>query len=834
MAFIKSYKVVAVSLLSLFLTANSTHAAVSQPPASDPTAQASESSLQRNADVKQIQKIEDLPLSDVVENPIFVTRSDPNPQVRIDGSIDEEIWRNIPPHTRFVITDPDTLETATLRTEVRLFYNDDGLYLSADMEQDPSTLVKRLSARDESYSTRDAFMFNLDTSGEGRYGFWFQLSLGNAKSDGTIQPERQFSQNWDGAWYGATQETANGWSAEFYIPWSLVAMPKVAGQRRMGIYMSRKVATIDQRHGWPGLSYSQPKFLSAFQPLLFERVNPRRQLTFFPYVSSQYDSLSKDSKQRLGSDIFWRPSTNFQTTATIRPDFGTVEADSVIVNLTAIETFYPEKRLFFLEGQDIFTATDRASGWTSNTRVTLLHTRRIGDRVVRQGLPTDVQFDTGDLRRPAELLGAAKATGTSGNLSYGVFLAEEDDAVLHGTRDGEPVAVTQAGRGFSVVRGLWEKSNGGYRGIGLLSTKMSHPTGDAQTYGIDTHFFGRDGKLKIDSQVVMSDIPNRQNGVGGLVDIQYVPSRGVSHEFIVEDFDDSIDLSHMGYLGRNDFRTIKYRFRLRKANGGTFRERSTRVSIGNSWNGDSESISKGIFVSQELTLQNLAQFRVTSGYQPTQYDDRNSFGNGSFQLGSTKQLELRYRSDSAKRLYYSFSGSWREETTYGAQRSSSLSLVVRPSDRFYMYMNLSYIDRDAWLLYRGDRKFTAFESESWSPRIALNYFIAANQYVRFDLEWRGIRSTESMLYRLPSGNKVLRSMTSNPATRLDEFAISRMNVQLRYRWELAPMSDLFVVYTKAANLPEALGKSFADQFTSTFGHATSEGLIVKLRHRIGA
>lgn len=783
---------------------------------------------------ENVQVIEEVTGSDSPVLPIVITRGTAHPDVRIDGYVDEALWQQVSRHSHFVVTDPDTLELAHLKTVVHMFYNDDGFYLAVDMTQDKDTLVKRLSARDEGFLTRDSFIFNLDTSGEGRYGFWFQMGLGDGKSDGTVQPERQFSSDWDGAWYGATKVTDTGWSAEFYIPWSIMAMPRVDGQRQMGIYMSRKIAAIDQRHGWPGLAYSQPKFLSAFQPLVFDEVNPKRQLVFFPYVSSQYDSLSTESDHRLGSDLFWRPSTNFQMTATMQPDFGTVESDTVIVNLTAIETFYPEKRLFFLEGQDIFRTTERSNGFSSNSRVSLLHTRRIGARPIFPEIPTGAQFEWEDFSRNAELLGAAKTTGTAGNLSYGVLMASEEDSRFHGTLDGEPVSVTQSGRDFSVVRGLWESNGQGYRGIGVLSTKMSHHTGDVHTHGIDSHYFSSNGKLKIDSQVVMSDVPETQNGYGGLIDVEYVPSRGVSHEVSLEEFDDHVNLNHMGYLGRNDFRMFKYRFRHRQTNVGAFLQRDTRVSMDTGWNGASEPIQRSIDFTHELTFQNFTEIRFSGEYEPRQYDDRNSFGNGSFQLGAIRDFQVRYRSDRSKRFYYYVSGSWQDETTTGARRSSNVSMVLRPSDRFSMWMNLSYTDRDAWLLNRGDRQFATFASESWGPSVAVNYFISADQYIRFDLQWIGIRASESDRYQLPDDNRVLQPVARSNSTEKDAFAISRMNVQLRYRWELAPMSDLFVVYTKAADLPDALGKSFLDQFTDTFGYATSEGLIVKLRHRIGA
>ena len=111
-------------------------------------------------------------------------------EVVIDGHLDEAAWRELPAHDYFRTVSPTTLAPASLPTQVRLFYTSEGLYLGAAMTQDPATLVERLSSRDQGHLARDYFSFTLDTSGEGRYGFWFQLNLGDSISDGTILPER--------------------------------------------------------------------------------------------------------------------------------------------------------------------------------------------------------------------------------------------------------------------------------------------------------------------------------------------------------------------------------------------------------------------------------------------------------------------------------------------------------------------------------------------------------------------------------------------------------------------------------------------------------------------
>ena len=256
-----------------------------------------------------------------------VQRRESSVDMRIDGRLDETAWQDLQAHDDFRVIDPDTLEPASLPTEVVLFYTDKGLYVGARMTQDPDTLVEYLSGRDQGFLNRDYFSFTLDTSGEGRYGFWFQLNLGDTKSDGTILPERQYSSSWDGAWRGATARSDEGWSAEFFVPWSLVNMPKANGTRTMGIFAQRKVAHSDERHAWPPLPWTKPKFMSEFQQLALSEVSPRQQYGIIPYASAGYDRFGGGTTRRSGVDVFWRPSSNFQLTSTLNPDFGNVEAE---------------------------------------------------------------------------------------------------------------------------------------------------------------------------------------------------------------------------------------------------------------------------------------------------------------------------------------------------------------------------------------------------------------------------------------------------------------------------------------------------------------------------
>ena len=191
-------------------------------------------------------------------------------------------------------------------------------------------------------------------------------------------------------------------------------------------------------------------------------------------------------------DRYWRPTTNNLVSATLNPDFGTVEADDVIVNLTAFEQFFPERRVFFLEGQDVFNNTSpRTSGRRGpGGPIQVLNTRRIGG-APRYDLPNGVSVVPTDLSRPTDLLGAAKVVGQSGNFRYCTLLAMEDDPEIEGTlADGTVVGIKATGRDFCVGRGLYEDtSGGGRRQVGWMGTMLDHPEEESVVNVVDMHYF---------------------------------------------------------------------------------------------------------------------------------------------------------------------------------------------------------------------------------------------------------------------------------------------------------------------------------------------------------
>lgn len=760
--------------------------------------------------------------------------------IRIDGRLDEGVWNTLPAYDELVVIEPDTLAKTPHKTLARLFYNDEGLYVGVDMEQPADTLIRRLSGRDSRHINRDGVSITIDTSGEGRYGYWFGVNLGDSLLDGTVLPERQFSSDWDGAWRGASQKTKKGWSAEFFIPWGTVSMPASGEKRKLGFYMSRKVAYVDERWGWPALPSTAAQFMSALQPLELYGVDPKQQYSFYPFAAIVRDRIDSETRYRLGADMFWRPSTNFQLTATLNPDFGNVESDDVVINLSATETFFPEKRLFFLEGQQVFVASPRANTrrggvGRSGAPTTLINTRRIGGKPREPVLPVGATVSERELIQPIDLQGAIKGTGQSGKWRYGFLAAFEDDAKFDAILPGGDINLYQDGSDYGVARIFYEDSPGGsYRAFGILSTAVLHPEKDAKVNGLDGHYRSSDGKIKLDGQVFSSDIEGTKTGVGGFVDLDYTIRKGVFQRVGIEYQDEYVDINDLGYLQRND------NLRIRTAHGRSASNlswaRNNEFDIRGFVQRNAEHLFTGgsIFLSNHTTFKNLSSVLVRASFFAESYDDLNSFGNGPFRIEEKSDLLIKYNSDSSQKISYGAGVHYYEEDLGGDSYMGHFDLNWRPTDQFNFSLKLTYKDRNGWLLHQENANMTAFQAEQWQPKLGVDYFISARQQLKLSFQWVGIKAEEDKFYLIdPVPGDLI--TTTKPAGPSDSFSFSQLSMQIRYRWEIAPLSDIFVVYTRAADKSAALGTSdFSEVFDNAYHEPIGDSLVFKIRYRIGS
>ena len=788
-------------------------------------------------------------------------------QIKIDGVADESQWQQVQPFDNLTVIEPDSLAQPRYRTLTRMFYSPRGLYVSVWNEQPRNERVSRLSARD-ALLNRDGVELVLDTSGRGLYGYYFGVNLGGTLSDGTVRPERSFSPEWDGPWEGASAEDDNGWTAELFIPWSIVSMPgSVDGVRQMTFQINRTVAKFGERWGLPALPSTKPRFISALQPMALEHVAPRQEYSLYPYASASYDAAHNEVRAKVGGDVFWRPSSNFQLSATFNPDFGQVEADDVVVNLTAFETFFPEKRLFFLEGQEVFDngaggggpPPGRRNSFGNNQLLlnsnfssfnrSLVFTRRmgtsVGTRRLTPDLPSGWTADKRDIAQPVDLFGALKVVGQQGPWRYGLMAAGEDDASFHATKDGRTRVFNAPGRDYGVARLIYENTDGGgRRSYGWTTTHVAHPLRSATVNAIDINTLSPSGQWQIDSQFLTSNIDAQPDGAlksdatrgfGGFANIRYVPKRGVSHRLALEYYDTKVDISDYGFLRRNDSRAIIYNFALNESGLTNVREQDTFVFLRHDSNADGLATRSGVFMRRGWGFYDNSRLFGTFDYFPGQWDDRTSRGNGPYRTHSKIASSWTYSTDGSRACSLDFAGDLLQEDLGGWTYGAGAAVNWRPSDRVALQLGLRGARRDGWLLYQTGREMTTFSATELSTRVIVETFISARQQLKLQVQWVGVRAQEQDFFTVPLRRGRLAQVSKGPSDATDDFTISDTVLQLRYRWELAPLSELFVVYNSGGRLLDAEPDAeFGDLLSDSLARPFSNLFVMKLRYRLGS
>ena len=756
--------------------------------------------------------------------------------IALDGFVDEAVWQSLPIIDGMRIVEPDTLEEAPFKTDIRFFYTERGMYFGIVNHQPADSLVARMTDRDSPLS-RDFIGVTIDASGDGLYGYGIGLALGDSMLDLSILPERQLNFQWDGSWDGRTQVIDEGWSAEFFVPWSMMPLPQVEDVRKIGLAFRRQLGQRGEVWTSPPLPETLNVFISGFQKYELTDIEPRRQLTIYPFVSTDFNGIRHDAKSKIGTDIYWRPSTNTLLSGTLNPDFGTVESDDVVVNLTAFETFFPEKRTFFLEGQDIFNTGPRSLA--QNVRgpggpITMLNTRRIGG-ASKYIIPSGVNITPTDLSQPTDLLGAVKFTGQNGNLRYGTLIASEDNSEIQGIlSDGTHVSLQATGRDFTIGRLLYENtSSGGRRSIGWMGTNVSHPNIDSTVNAIDAHYFSANQRWVLDGQLMHSDV-NGDTGMGFLGDVSYIPRRGVQHILTTTYIDDEFNMNDLGFLSRNSQMNLDYNFVLTESDIPGLTSRTTVLTSVNQYNTDGDSVLAGQFAGRTWNYLNNDSFNLLLRYFPKRIDDRLGRGTGAFRIPERYAVIAGYTSDSAKSIAWSLNLEASQEDLGPKIITSGAGIVWRPNDRFSFDLGLNYTDQEALLVHQGDGNYTSFEAHQWSPKLESNYFISAKQQFRISMQWNSLKAFEDRFWQVNPKRVKHLSPVVNPDNDPGDFVISRLTFQARYRWEIAPLSDLFIVYTRGSNLPGNSFFTFQDLLEQAWNDRIVDSFAIKLRYRFGS
>jgi hypothetical protein len=412
-----------------------------------------------------------------------VPRSGP---VTLDGVLDEPAWGAAQPATGFTQQEPDEGAPATERTEVRFLFDDEALYIGARMydSRGAAGISGRLVRRDE-HPQSDLLRIDFDPYHDRVNSVEFDVNPTGWRGDAT-----QYDRSWDPVWEVESRVDSLGWTAEIRIPFGQLRFPRDSVQT-WGLNLTRIVHRTQERSMWSFWRRSDPggpAFFGELRGLEIHRGPGRAE--FLPYVVGRAERLRtgdpdspfhdpNPSDLRIGGDLKYLLTSSFTLSATANPDFGQVEVDPAVVNLSAYETFFPERRPFFVEGRDVFRFGSPGCNINCGQGLNLFYSRRIGRAPQGAGLAY-AGGEYADIPESTAILGAAKLTGqTRGGTSVGLMnaLTRRETAAV-AAADGERFLQAVEPLTNSLVGRATHQLRGGDLVIGGIGTSVNRKLDD--------------------------------------------------------------------------------------------------------------------------------------------------------------------------------------------------------------------------------------------------------------------------------------------------------------------------------------------------------------------
>lgn len=373
----------------------------------------------------------------------FATRINQNDKIEIDGYLDDPTWKKSGIVTEFVQTDPVFQDPVSQKTEVRILYNDRGIYIGAMMyDKEPDKILKELSARDSRGNT-DFFGVVFDTYRDGLNAFAFNVTASGVQQDIKISGGNE-DVSWDGIWESEVQFLDNGWSVELFIPYLSIRFPNKDIQQ-WNVNFLREIRRNREQLYWNPVSPAIEGFLNQAGHLDgITKIKSPVRLSITPFVTGYINTNSNPSTGQPtdvttaytgGMDLKYGINDAFTLDMTLVPDFGQVISDNQVLNLSPFEIQFDENRQFFKEGTELF---DKGN---------LFYTRRVGGRPVNY-FNAFSEAEDGEILienpKTAQLINATKVSGrTSSGTGIGVFNAVEGEeyAVYQNIVTGEQRSV---------------------------------------------------------------------------------------------------------------------------------------------------------------------------------------------------------------------------------------------------------------------------------------------------------------------------------------------------------------------------------------------------------
>lgn len=775
---------------------------------------------------------------------------------KLDGKLDDAAWQRATASDGFTQKVPVDGKPPSDRTVLRVLYDDDNVYVGVDCRQSVE-VIARLTRRDRQVEA-DYVTVTLDTRSDGKSAFEFSVNAAGVLADAMRFNDTELNQDWDENWEAATSQTKEGWSAEIRIPLRALRFPTLPVQS-WGMQVRRWVSARQELDEWAHIPRDAAGEVSRYGRLgglAGLRAKTSIELRPFVVASIRHHDPRAETLARgvrpgfsAGLDLKWHVSQALTLDASLLPDFGQVEADQVILNLTTYELYFPEKRPFFLEGVDTFA-----------TPLPLLYTRRIGRAPEEPTLIEDRPIGERlvQLPAPSVLLGAAKLTGDlGGGFSIGELVAvtarqSVDVEAQNGARVSRLVDPLTT---YKLLRIKRDMGNGAH--IGAMFTAVNRvengydypllpgngppgrapqlcPSGDqiaagarcfhdAYVAALDGRWRSASGDYVVAAQAVATLISNgpprllpdgtiiKSGDAGPAVTVR-ASKDGGKHVIAAAEYEvhgPRVDYNDVGFMLRQNLSRVRTYVEARtlEPRGATL-ETHTSLEFIQRDNLELENQSRYFALQHYTKFKNFWGIFAELHLMPAHLDDREVGDGTSLERAGLFGFELWGQTDTRKRVSAQL---WTQvhfiTNGFGVQGDGKLSVRILPQwdlDLLPVWVYASGEPR--WFATQGTTNLfgrqraqsvsvTLRSTYTFAPRLTLQaYAQAFVESVRFrDYAWSpSARAGDTI--RLADLRPFTGAIAQNP-----DYQSGTINASLVLRWEYRLGSTLYVVYTHAQN-----------------------------------
>ncbi|MBI1805002.1 MAG: carbohydrate binding family 9 domain-containing protein [Ignavibacteriae bacterium] len=781
------------------------------------------------------------------DNPRTVTAVRITTPPRIDGILDDAVWKQATSATDFIQRDPEEGRPASERSEIRVLYDDEALYFGCTFyDSEPEKIVARLTRRDDEIESDEASI-RIDSYHDHQTGYEFTFNAAGVKIDKLQYDDaNREDDSWDPVWDLQTSITSEGWTAEVKIPFRILRYRNAGtdtADNTWGINFLRYISRKQESERWAFTPKSQSGFISRYGHLVGLRRLPDPQpFELLPFVTSKqsYDpaTVFQDRREKFrgnaGLDLKYGLSSNFTIDATFNPDFGQVEADPTVLNLSTFETFYPEKRPFFIEGTQIIRFTTFGGDFGPG----MFYSRRIG-RAIK---PDEVSVPDGghilDVPQNVTILGAAKISGkTNDGLSIGVLQAftEEEKAIVVDSTRQKSEQVLEPLAHYSILRLKKDFLNNSNVGMILTSTVKdtrypAFTNGYDWTLNFDQNIYSLNGFLALSHTTNAAN--ERITGSAGKIQFARIAAEHWLWSLSADYTSPKYYINDVGFFfSPDDFGSVASLTYKEDVPAAVVRNYTVGGFFHTRFNFEGANIARQLHMNGSLLFANYWSMTASADADIGLYDQYESRGNGLYRKPTGYQMSTYVFTDPRNEIIFKLGQRFAFDDRRKRGAATEFGVTTKPFSWMEWDFNAEYQrvrDQEAWAASEngfaifGDRSTDQYDfivrgTLTFLRDLTLQFygqvFLAKGHYENF----RRLVSPSEFIPEAYAGEP--------------DFNKQSLNGNLVLRWEYLPGSTLYLVWSQARG--DRKGNyftSFGDDFKDTFRSSPSNVFLLKVNY----